>query len=291
MRFIRLPQTVTATTEMRNAECGMRNLQTPHPALHTPNCVIGRIPYLNCAPFFTDLKVDSGWDITDVSPRQLGRLAETGEVTAGPMSLVDFLRLQDRFERLGPLGIAVRGRVGSAMLFSRKPIRQLDGMTIAVTEETSTTALLLRLLLEQRYHLTAHLTPSAQPLAQDADAMLLIGDEALRFRAANRLYPFEIDVAFEWWLWQHLPFVFAVWAVRKDCEEQVKRSLSHALQHTLAVNGRRLNELVARSTTTWQVAAEDVTRYLGNFIYRLSAEEERAIQQFSRLVHDPTTCG
>ncbi len=286
MRSITYYQTATATTEMRNSEFGIRNLQTPHSALCTPNCVLGRIPYLNCAPFFAGLTFESGWDVTDVSPRQLGCRAEAGEVTAGPMSLVDFLRLEDRFERLGPLGVAVRGRAGSAILFSRKPIRQLDGVTIAVTEETSTTALLLRMLLEQRYNLEALLKPSAQPIAQDADAMLLIGDDALRLHAANRLYPFEIDVAFEWWLWQHLPFVFAVWAIRKGCDAQLRRHLSAVLQHTLAVNLRRLNELVVQPAASWQIPAEDLTQYLGNFIYRLSAEEERAIQQFSRLVHE-----
>ncbi len=274
--------TAMATGEVRSqkSEVGSKLPPSPFPP---PPFVLARIPYLNCAPFFAGLRFESGWDATDVSPRQLGQLAEAGEVTAGPMSLVDFLRLQDRFERLGPLGIAVRGRAGSAILFSRKPIRQLDGVTIAVTEETSTTSLLLRVLLEQRYHLKALLTPSIQPLAQDAEAVLLIGDDALRLHAANRLYPFEIDVAFEWWLWQHLPFVFAVWAIRKDCDAQAKRSLSAALQHTLAVNLRQLNELVVQPAASWQVAAEDLTQYLGNFIYRLSTEEERAIQRFAQL--------
>ena len=57
-------------------------------------------------------------------PRQFGQAAEQGTVDAGPMSLMDFLRLQNRFERVGHLGIAVRGRSGSALLFSRVPVRQ-----------------------------------------------------------------------------------------------------------------------------------------------------------------------
>ena len=262
----------------------MAVVQAPR-ALRTTGTV-GRIPYLNCVPFFAGLTLESGWDVVDVSPRQLGQMAQAGGVAAGPLSLVDYVRLEDRFERLGPLGVAVRGRAGSAMVFSRKPIRQLDGSTIVVTDETSTTALLLRLLLKVRYNLQVVITPSRQPTQQDAEAVLLIGDEALRFQAVNRRYPFETDVAFEWWLWQHQPFVFAVWAVRRDLEPQDKRQLSVAVQRTLAVNLRRLDDLVVQPSASLQLPAEELRRYLGHFIYRLSAKEEQAIQQFSRLIHE-----
>ena len=248
-----------------------------------PPLTVARIPYLNCAPFFAGLPLKPGWEVVDVAPRRLGQMAEEGKFLAGGMSLADYLRLQDRFERIGPLGVAVRGRVGSALLFSRKPLRQLDGACVAVTDETSTTALLLRVILEQRYHLTVRLAPHAHPTQQDADAVLLIGDEALRFGSVNRLYPFEIDVAFEWWLWQHLPCVFAVWAIRADAGASTKREVSEALQRTLAVNLRRLDELVIQPAASLHVPAEDLTMYLSRFIYRLSAEEERAIQRFAQL--------
>ena len=140
--------------------------------------------------------------------------------------MVEYFRLEQTFGRLGRFGIAVRGRGHRALLFSRKPIRALDGALIGVTEETSTTICLLRLLLERRYRISPQAYERGQP--QEADAVLLIGDEALRFRQTNRQYPFEIDVAFEWWLWQHLPFVFAVWAIRKDASETLKRQLELA---------------------------------------------------------------
>ena len=113
---------------------------------------VARIPYTNCAPFFHGLAA-GGWEWVDVSPRQLGEDAKAGKLLAGPMALADFLRLNETFERLGSLGIAVRGRCGSVLLFSRKPARQLDGEIIAVTEETSTTALLLQLILEQQFRI------------------------------------------------------------------------------------------------------------------------------------------
>ncbi len=249
--------------------------------------VVARIPYTNCAPFFHGLTEEEAWEWTDLSPRQLGQEAKEGRLTAGPMALADFLRLNETFERLGSLGIAVRGRCGSVLLFSRKPARQLDDEIIVVTEETSTTALLLRLILEQQFHIKPKQYVPRQPSGtDDAEAMLLIGDEALKFRAANRRYPYETDLAFEWWLWQHLPFVFAVWAVRKDADAADKQRLSRLLQHRLAVNTGRLDELAKERAASLGLPAKDIQRYLASFIYRLSEPEERAITQFEALVHE-----
>lgn len=248
------------------------------------NTAIGRVPYLNCAPFFHGLTVDESWAWIDLPPRQLGLEAEAGRIVAGPLALGDFLRLQDRFERLGPLGIAVRGRCQSVLLFSRTPIRQLHDATIFLTDETSTTALLLRLILEQRYAIAPSRYERDKP--EGADAQLLIGDEALRFHASNRRYPYETDLAFEWWLWQHLPMVFAVWAVRKDLPAADKQRLSRLLQQQLAVNLARLDAVAKERAESLGLPADVLTPYLANFIYRLSEPEERAIKQFEHLLHE-----
>lgn len=234
-------------------------------------------------------------------PRQLGVLAAAGEVTAGLLPLADYFRLEDTFERVGPFGIAVRGRAQSVLLFSRQPIRQLDGAIIAVTDHTSSSGLLLRLLLEKRYRII----PSGYERRQyaekryrndstskdrrqdaEADALLLIGDEALRFHHTNRHYPYEIDLGFEWWLWQHLPFVFAVWAVRKDAPAHEKKRLETALIKSLARNSAQLEAIAQEHAASLHVPATELHAYLSNFVYRLSQPEEDAINQFRTLVNE-----
>ena len=258
-------------------------MSSAQPLPSATKTLVGRVPYLNCAPFFDGLDVGESWEWLDLPPRYLGREAEAGRVLGGPMALADYVRLKNQYERLGSLGIAVRGRCGSTMLFARRPIRQLEGATIAVSEETSTTAMLLRPILEQRYRVT----PAAYRRGdvKDADAVLLIGDEALRAETTHTRYPFEADMAFEWWTWQHLPCVFAVWAVRKDAAPEDKQRLSRLMQHQLAVNLGRLRAIADARAESAGIPASAIAQYLGQFHYRFGAEEERAIEQFERIVY------
>lgn len=245
---------------------------------------IARVPYLNSAPFFRGLRCEPPYTLSDCAPSELGRRAEAGELLAGLLPLADYLRLRDTFEQLGHFGIAIRGRVRSVLLFSRLPIRQLSGGTVTVTRDTSTSALLLRLLLERRYGVV----PSSYERGQgvERDALLLIGDEALRFQASNTWYPYETDVAFEWWLWQHVPCVFAVWAIRKDADRGQKRQVEAMLASTLALNAPSLSSLATERAQDLGGSSESLTAYLSGFIYRFGRQEEEGIRRFEALAHD-----
>ena len=248
-------------------------------------------------------------------PRQLAEKAATGKVLAGLLPSVALFRQENTFERLGHFGIAVRGRARSALLFSTKPIRQLEGATIAITEETSTTVCLLRLLLEQRYQvipaaydrvrvppLLAGVDEGVPPVpsggegtpkaegwsgqAPKADALLLIGDEALRFKQTDTQYPFEIDVGFEWWLWQHVPFVFAVWAIRKDASPQDKKQIELGLARSLSTNLTQLDAIAQEQASGFGIPAEELETYLSGFVYRLGQDEEQGIKRFRELINE-----
>ena len=248
------------------------------------NHCIARVPYLNSAPFFRGLRLGPSYTVSDGTPSELGRRAGAGELLAGLLPLADYLRLRETYERLGRFGIAVRGRARSVLLFSRVPLRQLGGAAITVTQETSTTAVLLRLLLERRYRLA----PASYQRGEgvERDALLLIGDEALRFQSANTWYPYETDMALEWWLWQHLPCVFAVWAIRKDADAEQKRQVEAALSGTLALNKQDLPGLAHARAGALGSSADSLTAYLSRFIYRFGQEEEAGLQRFEALAHE-----
>ncbi|HEX9780932.1 MAG TPA: menaquinone biosynthesis protein [bacterium] len=244
---------------------------------------IAKLPYLNCVPFYASLALPPGRGITlvDCVPREAAAKLSAGELDAGPVPLADFLRQRDGLDRLGRLGIAVRGQVKSAMLFSKLPIRQLDGRVVAVTEQSSMTACLLRLLLERRYGIR----PAEYVRADEAgaDAQLLIGDDALRLGERNTRYPYEIDIGMEWWLWQHAPCVFAVWAVKRGAAVDDKRGLEAALAKALAGNLGRLDALAREHAPPRGLTPDRAQAYLAAFVYRFGADEERSIDRFAEL--------
>jgi predicted solute-binding protein len=292
---------------------------------------IAKIPYLNSYPFFAAFGGDdaarvaesraAGFDLVEMAPAQLGELARRGEIDAGLIPAVDWFALDAAtsaapYERLGDFGIAVRGRVESVILLSEKPLEDLGGARIGITEESATSVRLLRLLLEARHGVK----PAAyvRGARENLDAYLVIGDEALAVTANRSPAPIVLDLAEEWEAWQELPFVFAVWVARRDLADHEKQMLAAMLDASLdgwrEAPGSSLGTTsppthprsagsVASATASENViarAAEAYTRgsshrralgdagrvasYLRRFIYRLGPEEERALALFRDLL-------
>ena len=235
---------------------------------------VGRIPYLNCEPFFARLE---GIDLVPLHPRRLGEEVAAGDLDAGPLSLVDFLRLESVLAPL-PFGIATDGAAQSVFVFSDRPLRQLGDAAIAVTPETSTSVELLRVLLALKYEVA----PRAWVALEDpADALLLIGDQAIREVTAGSRFSCIADLGTEWVEWTGLPFVFARWGVLRSAPEADRRDLEARLDRALDQGLASLPEIGrARRDTGWSPA--EVEAYLGGFNYRLGASEEKAIAEFVR---------
>src|ERR1044072_9472626 len=173
--------------------------------------VAARIPYANAAPFYA-LWDEAPFAVRNLVPRELGREAEAGTVDLGLMASGDFLRLRHAFELVGPFGVAARGPVLSVLLFSRRPAAALEDALISETPETSTSIRLLRLLLDVRRGLRGvRYVRGLEP--RQADALLMIGDNAMRMRHTRpEGFTHTLDLGVDWLEWTGLSFVYAVWA-------------------------------------------------------------------------------
>lgn len=266
---------------------------------------VAHISYLNSAPFFAGMSADR-LEMVDLHPRALGQAAARGDVDAGLMSIADTFR-NPGFEPLGDLGIALDGPAHSVLLFSSRPLRQLDGATIGVTGETSTSYPLLRLLLDGHFgvHPASYVRRSKGPEPSD-DAMLLIGDSALRRAACNGLepgrrdygaailelgtsrfdepYQHVLDLSAAWNQWQGLPFVFARWMVRKDLPREARVLLAESLLDSLDGNLRDLERVAAEHADRAGLSPEAAYAYLMGFLYRFGDAGETAIGTFRDML-------
>lgn len=237
---------------------------------------LGRIPYLNCEPFFAYLE---GVETVSLSPRELGLAIAAGEVDAGPVPLADVIALGDSVLPLR-LGIATPGAAGSVLVFSARLLPALSGATLGVTDETSTSARLLQLLLEVRDGVTGI---QWGKIADGVDGILLIGDQALRARAEGTGFKYCTDLGAEWTAWTGLPCVFAIWAVTRRHGEEVSAGLERALEKALDRAMASLPAIAARRRDTGLDEAQTVA-YLRNFIYRFGPKEDQAIREFKKLL-------
>jgi len=140
--------------------------------------VVGQISYLNSQPFYPLLLGEHR--LIPTPPSELGRMAARGEIDAGILATADYLVNSERYEPVAGLGVANREEVRSILLASRRPIEDLDGAVVGVTEETSTSARLLRLILEARYGVR----PRSYVRGARSEATAFLGDiEDARERA------------------------------------------------------------------------------------------------------------
>ena len=139
---------------------------------------VGRIPYLHAEPFYFDME-RRGIVLYEMVPSALAAAVTDGEIDAGPVPVVDCFRLADSLQPVGGFCVATPQKTGSIFLYSTKPMSELHEARIGITDEASTAARLLDVLLRVQHQVQ----PAAYVSLQDTyDAFLLIGNDGLRRR-------------------------------------------------------------------------------------------------------------
>lgn len=241
---------------------------------------VGRIPYLHCEPFYFDMR-RRGIETHDMVPSSIGPAAEKGEIDAGPVPLVDCFRMEGRFQPVSGFCVASVDKAGSVSLYSTKPIEELEGARIAITDEAVTAPKLLEVLLKLRYgvHSTEYVSLQDQPF----DAFLLIGNRALRQRRGARGFPHKYDLGEEWRSWTGLPFVFSRWIVRNDLDNADKALLEDTLYVGLEDGVDTLYHL-NEPRDDLLMLPRDVVVHLQGIRYYVGLSEQKGIDLFQEYL-------
>ncbi len=246
--------------------------------------VVSKMPYLNSVPFYNSFpNYSTIVKLAPLAPRVFGKLAGQGSVAAGPMSLRDYMTMSDEFEKLD-YGVGVKGKANSVLLFSKFDWTELSGKKIGITAETSTSIELLRVLLEKRFGIADYSFHRIQKLDKydNFDAILLIGDEALRYAYGGGIAGFDkvFDLAEEWCAWKEMPFVFAVWAIRKGTPELSRKEILELLENSLTNSANHFGEFGREHGAKLGMSEAEVSDYLSQFHYRFSIDEHAAMAEF-----------
>lgn len=257
---------------------------------------LGRIPWINAAPINAAMDrgiVPAPATIVSATAAELNDLLAAGELDLSVISAVEYARDASQYHLLPDLAISCDGPVHSVALFSKRPIHELDGATVLRTASSRTSVLLLELLCRHVWKVrpqfaTARAEPNDLAALQTLphDAVLVIGDAALHLRAAN-LYPVFADLGQAWKEWTGLPFVFAVWAARRDADREGALRVHGDLLASRAWGVEHLDQLAAEAAARTGIPATVVRAYLGDLDYRLSYRHLAGLTEFfGRLAAD-----
>ena len=182
---------------------------------------VGSVSFLNAVPLTRGLESE----IVFATPAKLAELLQKDELDAGLVSVTEVL-FHDRYDVLDSIAIASLGEVKSVLLAHRVPLAEIHEVFCDTASLTSVN--LLRVLLAERA-----VRPEFKPLpdyesATQRDAVLLIGDAALDFLFAPHGHEI-LDLGAAWLELTGLPFVYAVWALRRGVENtRLRRQLREA---------------------------------------------------------------
>jgi len=254
---------------------------------------VGRIAYLNVLPIYFALEHifgENGFHLVRGTPAELNALMRRGEVDLGSISALEYGRAFRDYFLLPDLSISSKGAVGSVLLFSRVPFSRLDGRTIRVSAASASGAALVKILLAELFHVQPRYQRgqlAGAPLAEVA-AVMAIGDEALRLKAAGAL-PFELDLGQAWQELTGLPFVFGVWAVRRDFA--AAHPAATATLHRLLLRSRdwglgSLAELSRIAGAFFNMTPAQISAYFHQINYSLDPEHEAGLATFFHYLYN-----
>ena len=232
---------------------------------------VGSVRYLNAVPLTRGLEDE----IVFATPSELAKMLQRDELDAALVSITEVL-FNDRYDILDGTAIASLGEVKSVLLAQKKPIEEIREVYCDTASLTSVN--LLRVLLAER-----GLKPEFKPLASYdfkklPDYAMLIGDPALDFVFGPHEHQI-FDLGAAWFELTGLPFVYAVWALRRGKENTtLRRQLTDAREFGLDT----IDHIIRNRTEYTEDFRKD---YFGWHIhYHLGSDEKRGIAKFIELL-------
>jgi chorismate dehydratase len=231
---------------------------------------LGRISYVNMAPLF--FRLDAAVEEVPGVPTELNAALLAGEVDLAPISSIEYARHAERLRILPRLCVSSEGAVDSIQLVSRAPLESI--CSVAVTPESATSAVLVRVLLPDADHL---------PLEEEADARLLIGDAALKSVFEDPT-PHH-DLGRLWLERTGLPMVYAVFACPDPAPEGIEE-LEKALLEAHRFARANPEELAREASRRYGYPPGFLARYFEKLRYRFGPRERAGLLTFFELARE-----
>lgn len=244
---------------------------------------VGIVHYINSRPLSRGLlhaAPGGGLECELLPPSEIAVRLGDGTLDVGMVPSIELARIPG-LELIPGLAIAATHEVRSVLLVSKVPVGEID--SVALDENSRTSAALVRILLAERYGLEPEYRQASADLDEmlvESDAALIIGDPAL---VVPRERYVVLDLAGEWLEMTSLPFVFAVWAVRSGV---AGGDLAEQLRASYEVGIAELDAIVAETAAETGLAPAVLRDYYTrNLRFEMGPAEQAGLAEFLRRAH------
>jgi chorismate dehydratase len=257
---------------------------------------ISAISFLNTVPLMWDFEHEpsrelrENFEIEYTVPSLCAQALREGTADIGIIPVITTATIPELVV-LPEVAIASLNKVWSIQLVSKKPIEEIR--TVAVDTSSRTSVGLTQVLLTKFFGGHRELTPMPpmlKPMLECCDAGLLIGDSAMMAKT-DGLYAY--DLAEVWRAKTGLPFVFAVWTVRRSALAEMNSALDLAGIFKRSRDRGLLPENVAAIARKWSprmgLSETEIKNYFQeNIHYTLDAECRKGLALYFKLAAE---CG
>jgi chorismate dehydratase len=274
----------------------MTSAQTPiNPRDPVPEkpLVVGRLPFLVCAPFFhSSLAGSEGIRFIDGVPSFLNGELQAGRIDCAPSSSFEYgLHFRD-YQLFPGVSTSSRMEMKSVLFLSHLSWEEMDGQPAALSSDSATSNVLFRILCARRFGVKPRIISGASDAVamEEAVGRVFIGDRAL-VESLSGKWPYRYDLADVWARWQGLPFSFGLWMVRREAvagKSGWVRKFQGMLRDSLSAF--RADPGSALDAWTSVYPASLPRSLMLNFYetadYGFSPEHARSLEAYYRMAHE-----
>lgn len=249
------------------------------------------VNYLNTFPFKYGIEHSNAvlkWaDIQYASPYECAKMLmnHTTHIALAPVAVLAY---QPQLHIVTDFCLSTNDMVKSVKLYSKKSIDEIQSVILDYQSLSSVS--LLKVLMRYYWKKEVAYINGYKNFEEslNADAMVVIGDRTFDL---NGKFPYEYDLATEWYRFCRKPFVFAAWISNIQLPEEHIQDLNNAFEYGLS----HIEEVVEQALVSTNILShlnkderkKQIYNYLtNNMQYRFNEERKQSLQYFLKLFDD-----
>ena len=249
---------------------------------------VGVVNFLNATPLIEGLENVDDLELIPKVPSDLMACLERGEVDFALASSIDYQRSSEKIGILPVGALSSDGDSLTVQLCSRIPFKNVT--TVHCDSDSHTSVALLQIILNQKFDVVPEvISTDVRSMnrcnSKWPDTVLIIGDKVVSCDCQSE-YEYTLDLGEAWKEQTGLPFVFAMWQCRLDCDNSMVNRVSMLFNRQLLLNLQRIEQVVTKNAPPREWDPSLALQYVTEHIqYHFTDAHQESLELFYELAH------